>query len=477
LHPVCCALKLTPSHHFISELATSSSFLPFDDSVMESADYLLRFTAYDVPTKHVSPFAAFVTEHYFVSILASQVVGAAATFKVRAADASAPRYSFVCFELTASSLRCLAFLASNIKLRHMFLPMKSTSVALLSTADCLRGYTWTKDAASLSSALHTPQARLQSLHSSSIKLEGYVSPADLLNMFCDERTPYVMTTSDIVVSADVGGIHVKRCALGRMLLMEPFLFNAVSFFLHDASCLQQLPRFASVSSNSACGVRVELGRCSGLVSASFLWDGPSVADCGLKHHPSVFCFASYNAGDCELSCLSLLMTAAELGHGWFTLGAGGGSQFFSARGCMLALADDFSRAAPLLRNLQQPGQSYLSDSLLVALQTSSSRSPSSDAALPNSDQCPAPRTPRSKHCDTADVASLSPQLISNLQTETSALVLYQYVNQLLFFIYLWKLTFAKVHGAFILLDRGQRMAGEWRHAALLLWMHRGTVIT
>ena len=424
---VLTSLKLIPSLAFISQLSSAPYISPLDDSVQASALHLLHFTAYDAPAKHIAPFAAFATEHYVVSILATQVVGASLRLQHGIAAAPAARYAFTCSELTVAALRCMAFLASNIKLPHTFLRPDPLSAPSSGVAACLRGFDAAADAAGGRYAADSPQARLRSMDVSLGSLGGDLSPADILNMLCDEHTPYVMTTADMI-SADGSGICVvKRCAFGRMLLMEPFLLNAVSLFLHDSSTLQQLPRFAPVSNHSILGTRVEFGRCAGIVSASFCWDGPIVVDGGIKHHPSMFCFAAHNAVDCELTCLSLLISAAEVGHGWFTHSADGGSQFYSARGCILALANPIPRAAPFLQKTQQPGPPSSSDALHLSLKLSllRARAHSSDSLSQHMDQPHTPRTPRSRRDDADDVHPLSPHFMANLATESAALVVGQ----------------------------------------------------
>jgi len=255
--PVLSALKLTPSHNFISQLPHAPSpSSPDRDPAHVSAAHLLHFTAYDAPAKHIAPFAAFATEHHFVSILVTRVVGASLRLQHGIAAAPAARHAFTCSELTGSALRCLAFLASNVKLPHTFLrPDPSSPLASSSVAACLRGFDAAADAAGqlLAAAADSPQARLRHMHASRARLAADLSPVDLLNVLCDEHTPHVMTTADVVSTNGRGACVIKRCAFGRMLLMEPFLLNAVSFFLHDSSALQQLPHFAPVSSHSILG--------------------------------------------------------------------------------------------------------------------------------------------------------------------------------------------------------------------------------
>ncbi len=424
---VSTALKLTPSETFISQLAKPQSPSPVHDSAHASATYLLGATTYNSPAKDISPFAAFVTEHYFISILATQVVGASLRLHHGLAENPAARHAFIRSDLTISALRCLAFLASNISMPHVFLRSELALAPSSGVATCLRGFSFVVDAERDRFAADSPQARLQSLEQLRASLAGDLSPVDLLNMLCDEHTSHVMTTTDVVTACDSGGTSIKRCALGRILLMEPFLMNAITFILHNASALQQIPRFGVVSSHAILGTRVELGRCSGIVSASFCWDGPSIADGGVKHHSSVFTFFSHNTVDCELMCLSLLMSAAEGGHGWFTHSAGGGSQFYSARGCILALTNFLSRAAPFLQKTQQPGAPTSSDALHLSLQQSSphGRALSSDPNAQLIDRPHTPRTPRSKRDITGDVPHPPPHFLTNLQTESFALVMSQ----------------------------------------------------
>lgn len=471
--PVLTALRQTPSHDFIIQSPKSSPPSHPDDSILASATYLLHSTNYDAPSKDVSPFAAFVTEHYFVSILATQVVGASLRLQHGIATQAAPRHVFIRSDLTVSSLRCLVFLASNIKLPHIFLRHDAApSPSSGGVAACLRGFDLPSHSApSVPFFADSPQARLQKFDVSRTSLAGDLSPAELFNMLCDEQTPYVMTSLDVISSSDSGSISVKRCAFGRMLLMEPFLSNAVSFILHNASSIQQLPRFALVSSHSILGTRVELGRCSGNISASFSWDGPSVADGGVKHHPSVFCFAPHNSVDCVLLCLSLLVSAAEMGHGWFTHSEGGGCQFYSARGCILAFSNPLPCAAQFIQELQQPATSSFSDALHLSLQMSLSRGRplATDSTSQLFDQPQTPQTPRSKRDVTSDALPCSPNFLPNLRAESIALVLSQYVDSQS--DDRTRLTVTQVHFAPLLLDRGQGVAGKWRRAAVFFRLH------
>jgi hypothetical protein len=471
--PVLTALKQTPSHDFIIQPPKSSPPYHRDDSILASAACLLHSTNYDAPSKDLSPFAAFATEHYFVSILATQVVGASLRLQHGIATQATPRHVFIHSDLTVSSLRCLAFLASNIKLPHIFLRHDTASSSSSGgVAACLRGFDLpSHSAASGPLFADSPQTRLQKFDTWRSSLAGDLSPVELFNMLCDEQTPYVMTSLDLISSSDSGSNSVKRCAFGRMLLMEPFLSNAVSFILHNSSAIQQLPRFALVSSHAILGTRVELGRCSGNISASFPWDGPSVADGGVKHHPSVFCFASHNSVDCALLCLSLLVSAAEMGHGWFTHSEGGGCQFYSARGCILAFSSPLPCAAHFLQDFQQPATSSFSDALHLSLQMSLSRGRpfATDSTSQLLDQPQTPQTPRSKRDVTSDALPCSPSFLPNLRAESIALVLSQYVD--LQSYDRRRLTATQVHFAPLLLDRGQGVAGKWRRAALFFWLH------
>jgi hypothetical protein len=400
---------------------------PVDEITRASAAYLLHLTSYEAPTKDISPFAAFLTDHYFVSILTTQVVGASLRLQHGAAAVSTSRDTFVCSDLTVSSLRCLAFLASNIKQSHVFLRPDAAAAPSSGVAANLRAFALDVSLSKDRFAADSPQARLKCLYQANLAKD--LSPAEILNILCDEQTPYVMTTSDMVSSTNEGVDSIKRCAFGRMLLMEPFLSNAVSFFLHNFSSLQQLPRFAIVSTHAILGTRVELGRCSGVVNASFLWDGPSAIDGGVKHHPSLFLFTSLNSIDCELMCLSLLISWAEAGHGWFALSAGGGSQFFSARGSMMAFGSLFSHSAHFLQKVQQPGGSSYSHALYLSLQQSlpRGRAVASEPAQ-TFDRPQTPRTPRSKRDQYGDNVTISPQFATNLQTESGAMLLSQYAT-------------------------------------------------
>ena len=427
--PVLAALKLTPPHDFICQLAHQSSPpLHVGDSAQTSAAYLLHLTIYDAPTKDTSPFAAFLTEHYFVSILTTQVVAGALRLRHGTATLPSSRSAFVCSDLTISALRCLAFLASNVKLSHVFVRPDSAPALTSGVAACLRGFPSGTGLSMDRFAADSPQARLQCLEQSISGLTGDSSPADILNMLCDEQTAYVMTTADIVSASSSGGDSIQRCAFGRLLLMEPFLSNAVSYILHNASSLQLLPRFALVSSHVILGTRVELSRCSGVMNASFSWDGPSVVEGGVKHHPSLFPFASLNTIDCELICLSLLVAAAEGGHGWFVLSAGGGCQFFSARGSIMAFGNVMSRSAHFLQKIQQPGASSFSDALYLSFQQSHlrGRALATDTTSQQFDLPHTPRTPRSKRDNSGDTVPLSPHFATNLQTESASLVMSQY---------------------------------------------------
>jgi hypothetical protein len=448
--PVLTALKVTPSQSFISQLCHPPTHSPDGDSAHTSAIHLLNWTNYSTPARGVAPFAAFVTEHYFVSILATQIVGASLRLQQGMAGNPTVRHAFFRSDIALSALRCLTFLAANIRLPHLFLRSDPASTSSSGVAASLRGF----DTSAAGDCFRdSPQYRLQTFDTSRWSEAGDVSPCDLMSMMCDEHTCYVMTSTDVISSSESGRSLIKRCALGRMLLMEPFLINAVSFILHNASALEQLPRYAVVSSHALLGTRVDFGRCSGIVSASFCWDGPSVTDGGVRHHPSVFPFATSNAVDCELMCLSLLMSVVEGGHGWFTHSAGGGSQFYSARGCVLSLTNLFSRAASFMQKTQQHGTMTSSDALQLSLQQASLRGRAATSE-PNAhlfDQPHTPRTPRSKRDASGDASNVSPRFTTNLQTESSALVMSQYVN-LQHIVYLGYNRIVQVHFAPVLLD-------------------------
>ena len=423
--PVLASMKLTPSHDFISQFAQSSSLSTIDDLSHASAAYLLQLTSDVAPNKDVSPFAAFLTEHYFVSILTIQVVGASLRLQHGTTVSQPSRRGFVCSDLVISSLRCLAFLASNVKLQHIFLRPDPATAPSSSVAKSLRAFDVDKGLSVDLFAADSPQARLKCLDRAI--LAENLSPADIMNILCDEQTPYVMTTTDIVSTTHSGVDCITRCAFGRMMLMEPLLSNAISFILHNFSSLQQLPRFAMVSTSTILGTRVELGRCSGVMSASFSWDGPSVIDGGVRHHPSLFPFASLNSIDCALICLSLLISGAEAGHGWFALSAGGGSQFFSLRGSMIAFGNIFSRSANFLRKIQQPDGSPFSDALYLSFQQSLLRGRTfiSEPAK-QYDRPHTPQTPLSKRYHSSDTLPVSPLFTTNLQIESAALAMSQY---------------------------------------------------
>jgi len=152
----------------------------------------------------------------------------------------------------------------------------------------------------------------------------------------------------------------------------------------------------------------------------------------------MFCFAAHNAVDSQLTCLSLLISAAEDGHGWFSHNAGGGCQFYSARGCIMSLANPIPLAAPFLQQTQQPGPPSSSDALHLSLKLSLSRGrpPSSDAvAHAQLDQPHTPRTPRGKRFDDSDdLSPSSPHFMPNLATESAALVMSQCVNTPILFM-------------------------------------------
>ena len=471
---VLTALKATPSQSFISQLSHPPAHFPDDDEAHASAMHLLNWTNYTTPAKDVAPFAAFVTEHYFVSILATQIVGTSMRLQHGMAANPSVQHAFFRSDIALSAMRCLAFLATNIRLPHVFLRSDPASTSSSGVAGSLHGYETAAAAGDCFS--DSPQYRLRTFEASRWSVAGGVSPADVLSMMCDERTSYVMTSTDVISSSDSGGSLIKRCALGRMLLMEPFLMNAVSFILHNASALELLPRFAVVSSHALLGTRVDFGRCSGIVSASFCWDGPSITDGGVKHHPSVFPFATSNTVDCELMCLTLLMSVVEGGHGWFTHSAGGGSQFYSARGCVLALTNLFSRAASFIQKTQQPGTLTSSDALHLSLQLAfpRGRAPTSEPNSQLFDQPHTPRTPRSKRDASGDASNLSPHFTANLQTESSALVMSQYVN-LQYDAHLGYNPTLQVYFAVVLSDRGQGLDGKWRSSALYIWLHGGPV--